>query len=230
MCERLLHLLDRIGAEIPITLLVVPHMHRRQRMDEPGPWRATIDTLLSRGCEIALHGLWHVDDGGRSSSLSTFLSRRLLTAGEAEFAALDAATARSRIETGLAVLHRCGWHPRGFVPPAWQIDARACSVLSEFPFEYVTRLGSITRLPDGERLNVPCLTFSARSALRRRVSTRLMTWRLRQLAAVPALRIALHPADAYHSSTLQAWHELLEAALRDRQPVTKSMLVRSWYS
>ncbi len=227
MCERLLQLVDGFGADIPITLLVVPQMHRREPIDVSTEWRRVVDRLLSRGCEIALHGMWHLDDGGPSPSIRAFVARHLLTAGEAEFAALDQADARRRIELGLTLLHRCGWQARGFVPPAWQISAPARSVLASFRFQYTTDLRSITHLPTGARANVPCLVFSARSALRRAVSTQWMTRRLAQLDAAPALRIALHPIDARYDSTLATWRRLLETVLRDHYPVTKSELCRA---
>ncbi len=100
------------------------------------------------------------------------LARRFLTAGEAEFSALDASDARQRIERGLAMLRSCGWKPVGFVPPAWQISEAAGSVLADFGFRYTTTLGTITALPSGACFGVPCLGLSARSPLRRAVSLR----------------------------------------------------------
>lgn len=223
-CERLIALVRGFGAEIPITLLVVPAMHRRAPIDESPAWRPLVDRVLARGGEIALHGLWHLDDGGPSPSLGAFFARRLLTAGEAEFAALDAQDARSRIEKGLAMLRSCGWQAAGFVPPAWQISAAARGVLGEFGFGYTTTAGTVTSLPDCKTWNVPCLGFSARSALRRALSRIWIGREVRRLAGAPALRIALHPIDAEHERMFESWREFLEAVLRDRRAVTKSEL------
>jgi len=223
-CERLIELVKSFGAEIPITLLVVPEMHRRAPIDESPAWRPLVDRVLARGGEIALHGLWHVDDGGPSPSLGAFFARRFLTAGEAEFAALDAPSARSRIDKGLAMLRSCGWRAAGFVPPAWQISAAARGVLAEFGFGYTTTAGTITVLPSGAHWSVPCLGFSARSALRRAVSRLWIGRQVRRLAREPALRVALHPVDAEHDSTFESWREFLGALLRDRRAVTKSEL------
>ena len=220
----MLELVRGIGADVPITLLVVPDFHRRAPIDASREWREAVDRTLARGGEIALHGLWHLDDGGRSPTLRASFERRFLTAGEAEFAALDAADARSRIERGLAMLRGCGWDPVGFVPPAWQISEAARSVLADFGFRYTTTTSAITALPAGGRFAVPCLGFSSRSGWRRALSLRWNARQLERLRAEPALRIALHPIDARYAETTDGWRRLLESVLRDRRAVTKSEL------
>jgi predicted deacetylase len=223
-CERLVELVRSLRADVPITLLVVPDLHRRAPIDASPGWRDAVDRTLERGGEIALHGLWHLDDGGRSPTLRASLARRFLTSGEAEFAALDAPGARKRIERGLEMLSSCGWKPVGFVPPAWQISEAASSVLGDFGFRYTTTLRAITALPSGQRLAVPCLGFSSRSGLRRALSLRWNARLLDRLRAEPALRIALHPIDARYAETIDGWRRFLETVLRDRRAVTKSEL------
>jgi predicted deacetylase len=223
-CKRLLALVHGIQADLPVTLLVVPDFHRRAPIDASSEWRDGIDRALERGAEIALHGLSHLDDGGRSPTLRAFFARRLLTAGEAEFAALGAAEARTRIERGLEMLRGCGWEAAGFVPPAWQISDAARSVLAEFGFRYTTTLRTITALPTYTSFTVPCLGFSARSLLRRALSLRWNAWQLEQLRGAPALRIALHPIDARYAETRDGWRRIVEGALSGRSAVTKSGL------
>ncbi len=223
-CERLLDLVNSLRADVAITLLVVPDFHRRAPIDASPGWRDAVDRTLEHGGEIALHGLWHLDDGGRAPTLRASLARRFLTAGEAEFAALDAAEARSRIVRGLTILRGCGWEAAGFVPPAWQISEAARSVLADFGFRYTTTLRAITALPARARFAVPCLGFSSRSGLRRALSLRWNARQLERLRAAPALRIALHPIDARYAETIDGWRRFLEAVLRDRRPVTKSEL------
>ena len=223
-CERLLGVVRSVRADAPVTLLVVPDLHRRAPIDAAPGWRDAVDRALERGGEIALHGLCHLDDGGRSPTLRASFARRFLTAGEAEFAALDASAARTRIERGLEMLRGCGWAPAGFVPPAWQISEAARSVLADFGFRYTTTSSAITVLPTGGRFAVPCLGFSSRSGLRRALSLRWNARQLERLRAAPALRIALHPIDARYAETVDGWRRILEAVLRDRRPVTKSEL------
>lgn len=202
-------------------------MHRRGSIAESRECRSTIDTLLARGCEIALHGLWHLDEGGVSGSPQKYFARNILSAGEAEFAVLGAQQAQHRIEQGLAVLDRCSWPAMGFVPPAWQMSRQARSVLASFKFEYATSLGSMTRVASGEAWSVPAVVLSARSGWRRTLSIQFMRRRVAQLAATPAVRVALHPRDADYDQTFHAWRELLEQLLSDRRPVTKSAMCRA---
>jgi hypothetical protein len=223
-CERLIELVRSVRADVALTMLVVPHMHRRAPIDASPGWRDAVDGTLERRGEIALHGLWHLDDGGRSPTLRASLARRVLTAGEGEFSALDATDARKRIERGLEMLRNCGWRPVGFVPPAWQISDSAASVLADFGFRYTTTLRTITALPAGTRFAVRCLGFSSRSALRRALSLRWNARQLERLRAAPALRVALHPIDARFPEMLDGWRKLLEVVLRDRRSVTKSEL------
>jgi uncharacterized protein len=223
-CERLLELVRSVRADAPVTLLVVPDLHRRAPIDASPGWRDPVDRTLERGGEIALHGLWHLDDGGPSPTLRAALARRFLTAGEAEFAALDASEARKRIERGLEMLRSCGWRPTGFVPPAWQIGEAAGSVLADFGFRYTTTLRAVTALPSGARFAVPCLGFSSRSGLRRALSLRWNARQLERFRAAPALRVALHPIDAQYPEMLDGWRRLLEVVLRERRAATKSDL------
>jgi len=124
------------------------------------------------------------------------------------------------------LLPRCGWQAVGFVPPAWQISAPARAVLSEFPFRYSSTTGTLRRLPSDIAYRVPCLGFSARTALRRWLSIKYNMARLNSLRSAPLLRIALHPADAAYSATLTAWRSIIHQVLSDRVAVTKERLLR----
>jgi len=228
-CERLFRFIASVGANIPLTLLVVPQFHGSARIDEDLGFRRLIDMRVAAGDELALHGLTHLDDGPAPSTPTEWIARRVLTDGEAEFAALSFGEAQARIEKGLEMFARCGWRPAGFVPPAWQLNAAALSAVTSgsYPFRYVSTLGSIISLPEGERLAVPALGFSARSALRRQLSITWNNQRLALLDDTPLIRIALHPADAEHGNTMLGWRRLIHATLLDRKPVTKSVLVQS---
>jgi len=224
-CARLMALIQRVsGGEVPVTLLVVPVMHRREPVEESSACRAFVDRALEAGSEVALHGHCHLDSDARSPSLRVSLSRRFLSDGEAEFAAIAGAEARSRIEQGLAAFDRCDWRTRGFVPPAWQMSDAAAAVLAEFPLDYVTSLGSLTRLREGRAFRVPCLGLSARSNTRRALSLRWARWWTSRFQRVPHLRLALHPIDAEYPAMLEAWSHVLMTVLETHQPVTKDSM------
>jgi len=228
-CERLLQLIQELDARAPVTLLVVPRLHHRPDFERDRKFRAAIDARLARGDEIALHGYTHLDEGPVPASTAEWFARRVLTDREGEFSTLTSAESRARIERGLALFRACSWRPAGFVPPAWQIGAQALDAVRQFRdvLEYTSTLCCIHSLPLDRSFSVPCLGYSARSALRRALSrrwTRLQAARLRKRAW---LRIALHPLDAQHESTLAGWRDLLAGLLEERRAVRKSALLHS---
>jgi predicted deacetylase len=184
-----------------------------------------MDTRLERGDEIALHGLRHRDEGPRPGNLVGWFARRVLTDREAEFAAIGLADARARIESGLAQLSRCGWRASGFVPPAWQMNVATRSILADFPFAYTSTRTTLYALPSWRALDVDAFGFSVRSAWRRSLSDRWITFKSRMAHGESAIRVALHPADALYPDMMNAWRRLLTELLSDRVAVTKSQLV-----
>ncbi|WP_229413711.1 DUF2334 domain-containing protein [Massilia violaceinigra] len=134
-CLRLLQAV-RAVADIPLTWLAVPRWHGGE--DRSPACEAALDSLLAVGHEIALHGYTHVDTAvARPDWRSRFL-RGVYTEGEGEFAALDAAEARRRIELGLAWFDERGWPASGFVAPAWLLSDGAWEAVRSYPFVYTT--------------------------------------------------------------------------------------------
>ena len=142
-CVRLLAMLDEIGARA-ITLLVVPDFHRRGTIASDAAFIAAIEARLERGDEIALHGYTHVDEAEPPRLPSAWFRRRVLTASEGEFSALDRLNAAHRIAAGRDMLARIGWHVYGFVPPAWLAssgDARGTRRERSSVHEHALRAG-----------------------------------------------------------------------------------------
>ena len=221
-CEQLIELVEGLCPGCPLTLLMVPDFHHRGALDRADSrWRTLIDRRVQQGDELALHGYWHLDGSARSASPRQWLARRLLTAGEGEFAALSQSEARERIEQGLAIFGRLGWNATGFVAPAWQMSEGCRKALSDFPFSYTSDLRAVYSLPRWQRYSAMSLSFSSRAAWRRALSPHWNRVVLNQTRHAPLLRIALHPADARYPQLLLAWRNLIEGALRERTPVTK---------
>lgn len=225
-CERLLAALRPL-APAKLTLLVVPAYHGGD--DKPhGDFRRALDTRVTRGDELALHGFYHRDDepvcGWRER-----LARHWYTAGEGEFAALDAGAAQRRIEAGLAWFAQRDWPVRGFVAPAWLMSTGTWKALRRMPLDYTTTLRSLHRLSDGAALAAQSLVYSVRRPWRRQASRWWNAWLAGQLQHQPLLRLSLHPADAYHPAVMEHWRHLLEAALHDgRALLTKAEYVSAW--
>jgi predicted deacetylase len=168
-CWRLLALLEKLGMP-PATLLVVPFYRREPGIERARGFRRAIDALLAGGSEVALHGLTHIDDAPAPRSAADWIRRRLLTAGESEFAALSGEEAARRIELGRSMLERLGWTINGFVPPAWLAGAGTRQALRRSGLRYTSAHRALVALASGARVDAPCLTASARSAWRRLAS------------------------------------------------------------
>lgn len=134
-CLRLLDAV-RAVADIPLTWLVVPRFH--DSAVQSGPCEAMLGSLLAQGHELALHGYTHLDPAPTGLSLRDYLLRHVYTQREGEFAAIGAAEARCRIQLGLDWFNERGWHPSGFVAPAWLLGREAWRALAGYPFAYTT--------------------------------------------------------------------------------------------
>lgn len=224
-CRRLAAMIDEVAPSVPMTQLVVPAFHRSPVFTEHAEFRLWIESRLTHGDELALHGFYHVDDSAAPRSPQAWFARRVMTAGEGEFSALRADIARQRIQQGLFAFQQCGWRAAGFVPPAWQIGIAARVVLDEFAFAYTSTTRHLVRLPGGEAFRVPCFGFSARNVWRRKISILYNRWSMRRWRHEPFVRIALHPIDAMHADTLDAWRGIIRRLCSDRDAVTKSELL-----
>lgn len=219
-CERLFALLEPYG--VPVTLLVTPHHHHGRRIDEDPALLRTLRARVARGDEIALHGYYHLDDAPPPRSPRDWFARRVLTASEGEFAALDANEARRRLRVGTRLLSRAGLRPAGFVAPAWLLGDGARAALAGTDLHYTCTRDELYVLPTFEAIRAPSLVYSTRAWWRRATSRRWNRRRLAALAAEPRLRIALHPAEAAFPAVLAEWTGLLTALARDRRPVLES--------
>ncbi len=226
-CQRLLDLVDEFGVP-PLTLLVVPDWHAQGNIDTSPDFLRAIERRRARGDEIALHGYFHLDAAPTPRTLADWLRRRVLTAGEGEFAALPCDVAEARIHRGLEQFVRHGWNVDGFVPPAWLASSGTRQALRRIGLRWTSTHTALIALGDGtmdadQRIAAPCLTASPRSAWRRRASRAWLRTSSRLLAHSPLLlRVGLHPGDAEHPDLLACWRSVLGELLAQREAVTKS--------
>ena len=223
-CEALLAVLDGIGAA-PLTLLAVPDFHGRGGFERHPGITATLRARQAGGDAIALHGLRHLDQSPPPRTPIDWLRRRVLTAGEGEFAALAAAAAAQRISEGRERLGRLGFVIDGCVPPAWLASAGTRIALRRSGLRWTSSHAALHDLASGRRLRAPCLTASPRSAWRRGLSRAWLRGLLRTTRHEPLLRVGLHPDDALHPALLAVWSALLQELLAARAPLTKSQAV-----
>ncbi|MEP6485572.1 MAG: polysaccharide deacetylase family protein, partial [Rudaea sp.] len=168
-CARLLAMLYELDAT-PVTLLVVPDFHGLGSIETDTDFVAAIDARRARGDEVALHGYTHRDDAPSPRTPYRWFLRRVLTAGEGEFSALDRDEAQRRIDAGLALFSRLQWSVFGFVPPAWLAGDGARDALSLSELRYTSTHRTLIDLRCDHSIDAPCLTASSRSAWRRTLS------------------------------------------------------------
>lgn len=224
-CEALLDLLDGLGAS-PLTLLVVPDWHARGRIDADRGFVRAIERRRARGDEIALHGYYHRDDAPPPRAPWDWLRRRVLTAGEGEFAALSVDLAEARLRRGRDLFARLDWPVEGFVAPAWLAGAGAHEAMRRVGLRWTSTHTALVDLDDERRIAAPCLTASPRSRWRRAASGAWLRAGARLVARAPLLRIGLHPADAAHPQLVAVWRELLTRLLGERELLTKTQALR----
>ncbi len=210
---------DRL--DLPLTLLVVPDFHRRDRVDRAPDFLAAMESRLARGDEIVLHGWFHDDPGPVSWRPDQFFMRRIYT-HEGEFYRISGAEAAQRLRHGLALFSRLGWPVHGFVAPAWLLGREACRALSGLPFRYTSDPGGLIRLPTFRHLAAPTLVWSSGTWWRRLLSLAWNTCRLdRHRRRAPLIRLGLHPVDMRHRMVRAYWLRTMEELLAEREPLTK---------
>lgn len=222
-CLHLLHAI-RAVADIPLSWLVVPRYHGsslRSRACE-----AALDGMLAQGHELVLHGYTHLDPGRPNGSWRDRFLRTVYTEREGEFAALGAAEARRRLDSGMAWFGEHDWPVTGFVAPAWLIGPQVWPLLAEYPFTYTTTFTHFHLLRPASALFAPSLVYAARNALGRRVSPLLNSAAAALCGSAPLLRLAMHPRDARHPALVRHAQHLLERLLDTHQPLTKAAFAR----
>lgn len=225
-CARLLAAVESV-ATVPVTLLVVPHYHRRD--DGGAAFRRTLEQRLARGDELALHGYFHLDDGPPPRHWRERLLRTGYTAGEGEFSAMGAQAVRERLEAGRAWFAQRDWPLSGFVAPAWLMNAPTWAYLRGSGLRYTTTLRAFHRLEDGARVRAQSLVYSVRGRWRRDLSRLWNTALLQRQRRAPLLRLSLHPADARYPEVVRHWQRLLARALTEgRVAMTKADFCRTW--
>lgn len=220
-CTRVLRQLRevaaRTGAQLPVTLLVVPMLHGVRGASRH--YLRWLHHQQSLGHELALHGLTHHDDGPPPRGPREWLLRKVYTAGEGEFAALRREQAEARLSYARAWAEVHGLWTPGFVPPAWLLNDAGWEAVTQAGFTHVAMFDRIVALPEGRALPARSVVFSTRSAWRRVLSlgwNSALAWQ-QQRSGVPLLRLELHPQDADHPAVVRCWQRVLARALRERE-------------
>ena len=208
----------------PVALLIVPDYHGLGRADRDDRFAMFIESRILRGDEIVLHGYRHTAAVARPRGLRDWLTHRSFANRSSEFSGLDFEAARTRILRGLVVLRSAGWHPTGFVPPAWLMSAPMLSALEESPLQYCATRDHIAVLRSGHLIPAPNLNLSARSGWRRAIAPIWNPSLLDEHSTSRVVRASVHPADLLCPGIEALWRGL-PAQLDDRTIVTEAHLI-----
>lgn len=220
-CSALLQQIREV-ADIPVTLLVVPHYHRRADSSDPH-WEQALARRLHAGDELALHGWCHLDEGTEPSGVFDRLRRNTYTAREGEFASLTEEEARRRIDDGLAWFADRRLPVHGFVPPAWLLSEGSWQALHASPLTYTTTLTGFHLLQQrGKSIKSQSLVYSVRRPWARRASLIWNSVLARSLQHHRLVRLSLHPPDAWQQDVTRHWQAILGELLKARTAMTKA--------
>ena len=214
-CRRTLRAVAEV-AELPVTLLAVPHHHGQPPTAELEAW---LGERSRSGDELALHGYTHRDELPPQGRIDAW-RRRHYTRSEGEFWALPAEEANRRIDLGTAWFREHGWALHGFVAPAWLLGPGGWAALEGRGFSYTATLRQLVHLPGRRASTSQSVVYSTSSAWRRTTSLAWNAAVARWERGNPLLRIELHPWDADFAPVRRSWQAILESALRDRRALT----------
>lgn len=189
-------------------LLVVPEMHGASRIDEDADFVRRLRALAGDGHELMLHGWYH--RAGEGSGIAHAFAQRVVSAGEAEFAAYDERVGAEVLDRGIALFESLELPIAGFVPPAWArrewlipaLRARGVDYVEDQLFAYAP----VRRL----RRFAPALNYASRTRSRRWSSVAYARLGRGYDRLGTPLRVAIHPADLSHDTLVRETRSLLE--------------------
>ena len=202
------------------SLLVVPDYHHQGNFAQDRQFTSWLHQLEAEGNEIVIHGYFHQRPSRPNESASDKFVTRFYTRGEGEFYDLDYDEAFRRITKARDEFIAAGLRPRGFIAPAWLLNADGERAVHDAELEYTTRLTNVTDVRSGQSFAARSLVYSTEATWRRSTSLLWNAALARLLGASPLLRMSLHPPDRNHPNIWRQIQDLLGEAVRSRTPTT----------
>lgn len=216
--EDMLVALKEVGVE-RTSLLVIPDHHHKAAMAEDPDFCAWLREKQVQGHEIVLHGYYHRRPQGGANWWQKLITEHY-TAGEGEFFDLTENQAKARLEKAKVEFAEAGFHPIGFIAPAWLLGADAEEAVRKAGFLYTTRLQNFKDLRSGREDAGQSLVWSVRAAWRRTVSLWWNAHLAGRLKNNPLFRVGLHPPDWDHPAISRQILELIAGARKEREVAT----------
>ncbi len=207
------------------SLLVVPHFHGQEKLQEDKILCKWLLELQGEGHEIVLHGWEHRVANRKSQIVNrkspfTWFYENLYTSREAEFLNLDYQEARTRIGKGLAMFRDLGLNARGFIAPAWLMNPNVERAAKDHGLIYTNTISKLIHLPSGQNYPTRSCVWSTRALWRRALSQSWNAILFQRLASVDPLRISLHPNDLDYPEVWEQIRALIRLARHERMPTT----------
>ncbi len=212
--------LDRHLGAARFAMLVVPDHWGAAPLAADPAYARRLRSWADAGVEMFVHGWSHRDDApaglAASAGAAGTFSRRHMTAGEGEFAALSHAEALARMIRARAVVEDAtGRAAAGFIAPAWLYSDGTRAALADAGFALAEDHFRVWRPADGAMLaRGPVVTWASRSAWRRRGSRVVAAAARVGLRGARTVRVAVHPGDCGEPAILASIDATLAAFAR----------------
>jgi len=199
------------------SLLVVPNYHHRgDSLGEPDfvQW---LKRLQAEKHEIVIHGFYHQRMRRAGESIGSRLITRIYTADEGEFFDLRYEEASRLLVMARDEFARHGFHPMGFIAPAWLLGSEAGRAVRDLEFRYTATLQAVHDLASGVEYPSQSLAYSVRRKWRSAISLVWNRTLFRRQTTNPLLRLSLHPPDIGHPRIWQQIRAIVRQALVSRR-------------
>lgn len=218
-CETILRELSTAGARV-CSLLVVPNYHHEGPAVEDRQFISWLRDLESQGHEMVVHGYYHERPRRENEGTRQKIVTRLYTNDEGEFYDLNYDEALRRIVEARDMFRQSGLTPRGFIAPAWLLNAEGERAAKDADLEYTTTLRAVRDLRSGENFPAFSLVYSVRNGWRRATS---LAWNgaLHLITREkPLVRLSVHPVDYAHPAIWRQIVDLIKEMKGSRTPTT----------
>jgi predicted deacetylase len=202
------------------SLLVVPDYHQLGRSLADRSFCSWLHALAANEHEIVIHGFFHQRARRRDENARAKIITRIYTADEGEFFDLDYGEALRLIRKAQEDFRAHGFHPIGFIAPAWLLGAEAERAVIDAGMTYTTTLRTVRDFNRDRAIPSQSLVYSVRSGLRRISSLAWNRSLFRRLTSNPLLRLGIHPPDIDRRAIWKQIGELVSEALLDRKAMT----------
>ncbi len=217
--EKILGELGRHGIHV-VSLLVVPDYHHLGKISADREMGLALRDWHAHGHEIVMHGYFHERPRRENEKLSQKVITRFYTQDEGEFYDLSHDEASHRIALGRKEFEAVGLAPRGFIAPAWLLNAEGERAAADAGFDYTTRIGSIRDLHQGKNFVARSLVYSVRSSWRRAASLAFNAAAFLAANQQTLMRLSIHPPDYEHAEIWRQIVRFIDRALPARNLTT----------